>query len=150
MKQYLFLLAVLLCSGALAFSQAGSTRYVSVQNAALKDSNGFFAKDVGKLALGDAVSLVSDDGKWSQIRAGNLTGWVSSSSLSTRRVVPSSSSNITANEVALAGKGFSPATETEYKKSGLDFSLVDAMERTTVPASDLLNFVNEGRLARGE
>lgn len=151
MKQYLILLAIMLFSSALAFSQTDrNTRYVAVQNADLKDSTGFFSKDVGKVSLGDAVTLVREDGKWSQIRAGNVTGWVSSSNLSSRRVVSSSSSAITANEVALAGKGFSPAMETEYKKSGLDFSLVDAMERTTVPAGDLLTFINEGRLAKGE
>jgi hypothetical protein len=145
-----FLLIMMLCTGVLVFSQSGgSTRYVAVKNAVLKDSTGFFAKEVGNLPLGTAVTLIRDDGKWAEVRAGNLAGWVASASLSARRVV-ASNSPVTANEVALAGKGFSPDTEIEYKKNGLDYSMVDSMEKITVPAADLLRFIDEGRLARGE
>ena len=50
----------------------------------------------------------------------------------------------------MAGKGFSPDMELEYKKSGLDYSLVDSMEQMSVPTDDLLRFITEGRLSRGE
>jgi SH3-like domain-containing protein len=150
MKRFLFLLILALSAGATVFAQADrSTRYVAVQTAAVKDAAGFFAKDLGNLALGDAVRLINDDGKWSQVQAGNVTGWVASSSLSARRVVASNTA-VTASEVAMAGKGFSPDMEMEYRKSGLDYSMVDSMERITVPADDLLRFINEGRLSRGE
>ena len=150
MKRFLFLLIVALCAGSAVFAQADrSMRYVAVQTVAVKDSAGFFAKDLGNLALGDAVRLLNDDGKWSQIQAGNLTGWVASSSLSARRVVASNTA-VTATEVAMAGKGFSPDMEMEYRKSGLDYSMVDSMERITVPTGDLLRFITEGRLSQGE
>jgi len=122
---------------------------VAVQTVVVKDAAGFFAKDLGSLSLGDAVRLIRDDGKWSNIQAGSVTGWVASSSLSARRVVASSTA-VTASEVAMAGKGFSPDMEMEYKKSGLDYSTVDSMERITVPTNDLLRFVTEGRLSKGE
>ena len=150
MKRFLFGLVLTLCAGSAVFAQADrSTRYVAVQTVAVKDSAGFFAKDLGNLALGDAVRLINDDGKWSQIQAGNVTGWVASSSLSARRVVASNAA-VTASEVAMEGKGFSPDMEMEYQKSGLDYSMVDSMERITVPADDLLRFISEGRLSRGE
>jgi len=150
MRRLLFLLVMAFCIGSVVFSQSGgSTRYVAVQTVVLKDSTGFFAKEVGQLALGTAVTLLRDDGKWAEIRSGNLSGWVSSASLSARRVTVSNSS-VSASEVALAGKGFSPDTEIEYKKSGLNYSMVDSMEKITVPTGDLLNFINEGRLAKGE
>ena len=57
---------------------------------------------------------------------------------------------VTASEVAMAGKGFSPDMEMEYRKNGLDYSMVDSMERITVPSDDLLRFITEGRLSRGE
>jgi hypothetical protein len=148
MRRLLFLL--MLCTSVLIFSQSGgSTRYVAVKTAVLKDSTGFFAKEVGNLPLGTAVTLIRDDGKWAEVRAGNLAGWVASASLSARRVV-ASNSPVAANEVALAGKGFSPDTEIEYRKNGLDYSMVDSMEKIVVPAADLLRFIDEGRLARGE
>jgi len=143
---------MMLCLSGLVFSQANrGTRYVAAQTVTLKDSAGFFAKDLGSLSLGDAVTLIQDNGKWSQVRAGNLTGWVASSSLSARRVIASNSAlNVTGGELAMAGKGLSPDMEIEYKKNGLDYSMVDSMEQITIPANDLLRFITEGRLARGE
>jgi len=150
MKRFLFLSVVMLCAGSAVFAQADrGTRYVAARTVAVKDTVGFFAKDLGSLALGDAVRLIQDNGKWSQIQAGSLTGWVASSSLSARRVVASNTA-VAANEVAMAGKGFSPDMEMEYKKSGLDYSMVDSMEGITVPSGDLLRFISEGRLSRGE
>jgi len=150
MRRLLFLLIMAFCVSIVTFSQTDrGTRYVAVQTAVLKESAGFFAKETGNLPLGTAVTLIRDDGKWAEVRAGNLTGWVASASLSARRVTAANSS-VTASEVALAGKGFSPDTEIEYKKNGLDYSTVDSMEKITVPADDLLRFVTEGRLARGE
>jgi len=150
MRRFLFLFTIALCTGTVIFSQVDrNTRYVAIQTAVLKDSAGFFAKEVGNLPLGTAVTLVRDDGKWAEVRSGNLAGWVASASLTARRVTASNSS-VTVNEVALAGKGFSPDTEIEYKKNGLNYSMVDAMEKIVVPADDLLRFITEGRLARGE
>jgi len=139
-----------MCAGLAVFAQADrATRYVVVQTAVVKDSAGFFAKDLGTLSLGDAVRLVKDDGKWSQVQAGGLTGWVASSSLSARRVVAANDA-VTASEVAMAGKGFSPDMELEYRKNGLDYSMVDSMEKIDVPANDLLRFIAEGRLSQGD
>jgi hypothetical protein len=150
MRKLLFLLAILLCTGSLLFSQfAGPKRYVAVQNAVLKDSTGFFAKSLANLPLGTEVSVVLENGKWTQIQAGNRSGWIASASLSVRKVV-ASNATVTVSDVALAGKGFSPETEMEYKKNGLDYSVVDSMENTSIPNDDLLRFVTEGRLNRGE
>ena len=150
MRKYIFLLVVLFCAGSLVFSQTGNTRYVSVQKADLKSSTGFFSSVVGKLVMGDAVTLVRDDGRWSQVRSGNVTGWIQSTNLSTRRIVSSNVSSSGGAEVALAGKGFSPATELEYKKEGLNFTMVDTMEQITVPMDDLQRFITNGRLNSGD
>jgi len=148
MERFLFLWVMILCAGSLVFSQADrNARYVAVQTVAVKDSAGFLAKDLGNLSLGDTVRLIQDNGKWSNVQAGNLTGWVTSSSLSARRVVASNTA-VTVSEVAMAGKGFSPDMEIEYRKNGLDYSIVDFMERITVPTDDLLRFITDGRLSR--
>ncbi|MDR3019988.1 MAG: SH3 domain-containing protein [Treponema sp.] len=147
----LIIIAILLCISVAVFSQTSqNTRFVAVQSAALKSSTGFFASNVATLSLGDTVTLIQESGKWSQVRAGNHTGWIASSSLSARRVIASGNVGVSASEVALAGKGFSPETEMEYKKNGLDFTLVDTMERITVPSNELLRFITDGQLQRGE
>jgi len=149
MKKFAVIIMVLLFAGT-AFSQTSQTRYVAVQNTVLKSSTGFFARNLQTLSFGDAVTLISTNGRWSQVSFGTQTGWVASSDLSTRRIVTSNSSSISANEVALAGKGFSPEMEREYRNSGLDYSIVDQMEQIEVSSDDLLLFIDEGRLSRGE
>ena len=149
LKLKLLILLMALCAASLAFSQAwGESRYVSAQSSAIKESPWFFARNSGGLSLGDEVTLLRDSGKWSQIRFGHATGWVSSSILSVRRIVPSGSIDIT--EVPLGGKGFSAAVELEYRREGLDYSMVDAMENFLLTSNELLNFIIDGRLGRGE
>jgi SH3-like domain-containing protein len=150
MKRLIFLFTIVFCTGSLVFSQtAGNRRYVAVQSTVMKDSTGFFARELGRLSLGTELTLIRENGKWSEVRAGNLSGWVASSSLSARRVIVSGTTP-SAGEITLAGKGFSPDVEIEYRRNGLDYSTVDAMEQMVIPVDDLLRFVTEGRLSRGE
>ena len=150
MRRLILLLVLMFCAGSLIFSQTDlNRRYVAVKTTPLKSSTGFFSQELRSLSQGDEVTFIRADGKWTEIRAGNQTGWVSTDSLSSRRVVASGSA-VTASEVALAGKGFSAEVEVEYRKNGMDYSMVDSMERINVPSNELLVFVNNGRLARGE
>jgi uncharacterized protein YgiM (DUF1202 family) len=150
MRKLLFLLVMMLCAASLLFSQfGGAKRYVAVQNAALKDSTGFFARNLANLPLGTEVTVILENGKWTQVQAGSRNGWIASASLSARKIV-TSNSVVSPSDIALAGKGFSPETEMEYKKNGLDYSVVDSMENSNIPNDDLLRFITEGRLNRGE
>jgi uncharacterized protein YgiM (DUF1202 family) len=148
-QRILLLLIISVFSGFPAFSQSGGTRYVAVENLAVKDAAGVFSRNLGTLPLGREVTVTREDGKWIQIRSGNLSGWVSSSGLTSRRVIAAGSS-VTPSEVALAGKGFSTEVEREYRSGGLDYSMVDFMEQQVIPDSELQQFVNEGRLAGGQ
>jgi len=149
----LFLTALaLLVSGSAspAFSQGRAARFVAVESAPVRSSTGFFAQTVGAFALGDEVALVRESGRWSEVSAGGLTGWVASASLSPRPVLRAGSS-VTPGEVALAGKGFGREVEGAYRAgTGLEYSYVDAMESVAISAEELWQFVVEGRLSRGE
>ena len=150
MRRFLLLFAVIFHIGVPVFSQnMGIIRYISVLNTTVKESTGFFARELGTLSLGNEVTLISERGKWSRIRSGDLTGWVTTTSLSARRIVASGTS-ATATEISMAGKGFSTETEMEYRKTGLDYSMVDFMETIAIPKEELLGFITEGGLARGE
>jgi hypothetical protein len=152
----LILTALFCLSAAGLFAQrVGSTMYVNVNSASLKSSTGFFASTTGTVSYGDQVSILAVNGKWSQVRAAarNATGWIASASLTTKRIsTQGNAANASAREIALAGKGFSPAVEAEYKKGGgkLNYTAVDNMEKAAVSDRDLLAFIEEGHLARGE
>jgi uncharacterized protein YgiM (DUF1202 family) len=149
-RSILFSFFLVICC-TLAFSQSvGSTMYVAVKSTDMKSSTGIFASKTGELKLGDAVTVARTSGKWVEVRSGNSkTGWVALSSLSSKRVTGTGPS-ASAGEIALAGKGFSPETEMEYRKNGLDYSGVNNMEGINIPLAELQKFVEEGRLAKGE
>ena len=144
-----FLVLIMFCLGAsLTFSQASAIRYISVRNAELKESSWVFSRTLSRLSLGDVVTLISEDGRWANVRTETQSGWVLSSSLSVRRILPSGA-GASASELALAGKGFSAEVEMEFRKNGLDYSMVDYMESIIITPLELLEFIMEGRLAAG-
>ncbi|MDR2210709.1 MAG: SH3 domain-containing protein [Spirochaetaceae bacterium] len=150
----LIITALFCLTAAGVFAQkVGDTMYVNVNSANLKSSTGFFASTTGTVRYGDQVRVLGLKSKWVQIRTtGNATGWIPSSSLTTKRIARGTGASASAQEIALAGKGFSPAVEAEYKKSGgtANYAAVDTMERITIPDRDLLAFTEEGHLAQGE
>jgi uncharacterized protein YgiM (DUF1202 family) len=152
MKRVFFLLLISMWCQSMVFSQSqGKTMFVTVNSAVLKSSTGFFSRTVGTLALGTAVTVIRESGKWMEVRTGNaLSGWIGTASLSSKRIASQSSNSATAGEIALAGKGFTKEVEIEYRKNGLNYSAVDAMENLTIPGEELLRFVNDGRLSKGE
>jgi uncharacterized protein YgiM (DUF1202 family) len=154
MKHAIIITLFCLCVTGLYAQKAGDTLYVNVNSANLKSSTGFFASTTGKVAYGNDVRVLAVNGKWVQVRtAANVTGWIAGSSLTTKRIsAQGNTANASAQEIALAGKGFSPEVESEYKKSGenVNYDAVDAMEETDIPEEDLLTFIDDGRLLRGE
>jgi hypothetical protein len=155
MKRFIFIALFCLAAAGLFAQKAGDTMYINVNSAALKSSTGFFASTTGTVRYGDQVRVLAVSNKWVQIRTAtsNITGWIASASLTTKRIsTQGNTANASAKEIALAGKGFSPEVEGEYKKSGgtINYSAVDAMEQITISDRDLLAFVEEGHLAKGE
>jgi len=149
MRRVLLFLAILSLSLSAAHSQARNVRFVAVESADVRSGTGFFAGDVGTLRLGDEVTVVRDSGRWSEVRAGTVTGWVASASLSPRRPVRAGAA-VTPGEVALAGKGFGREVENQYRLTGPDFSPVDEMEAASLSMAELRRFIVEGRLSGGE
>ncbi|MCL1811940.1 MAG: hypothetical protein FWG29_00300 [Treponema sp.] len=155
MKRIIFISILCLSAAALFAQKAGDTNYINVKSANLKSSTGFFASTTGTVAYGDEVRILAISGNYAQVRttAGNKTGWIAKSSLTSKRIAASgSAANASAREIALAGKGFSPEVEAQYKKEGgtINYTAVDEMEKIIISDRDLLNFIEEGRLAKGE
>ena len=153
MKTHFFFFVVLLAVmvSMMAVGQnAGVTLYVAAKTLEVKDSSGFFAKVIGTLAMGEAVTVQQNQGKWLVVRNGSgLQGWASADGFSSRRT--STGSSVSASEFALAGKGFTDDLEKVLRSSGgVDYSGVDAMEKLTIPLDELRTFLKEGRLAEGK
>jgi hypothetical protein len=94
-------------------------------------------------------------GSWVKVRlaAKKIEGWVHVSALAKddKAIVKAGSENVatgaSGSEVALAGKGFNPEVEAEYKKNPtLNYTAVDAMEAYVVPPAALSAFITQGGL----
>jgi uncharacterized protein YgiM (DUF1202 family) len=143
---------VLLASAAAAQLREGQTAYVTAKSLPVKSGTGFFARTLGTLKYGDPVTVVRINGKWAEIRSAvQLNGWAAQANLSAKRVTVSGGSSASSREVAMAGKGFTEEVENVYKGShDLNYGAVDAVEANTVGDDELLAFINEGRLSRGD
>ncbi len=156
MKRLSFLLLVCFTTVCGVFAQkAGDTMYVAVQSVNVKSSTGWFASTRGKLEKGAVVTVQSVQGKKVEIRSGSLTGWVDSSALTSKRITSSTSgTSASAQEIALAGKGFSEEIEGTYKADNKDltaaYAAVDAVEKITIADNILLQFITNGKLNGAE
>lgn len=151
MKKNLFftiLLAVLIAAGVIA----AETLKVTVKTTKLRSSPKFYASAVTTLNFGDSIQKIGEQGDWIQgMTTAGLQGWVHGSaveepsfSLTARRT---SGTGTTADEVALAGKGFNEQVEQSYKKtSNLDYSWVDRMGQISISDAEMEKFFKEGKL----
>ncbi|MDR1129283.1 MAG: hypothetical protein LBL20_08230 [Treponema sp.] len=158
-RNFFLICGILIIAAAAVYSQSGNrVMYVATKNAELKSSTGFFADTVITLQYGDQVTVVQENGKWMEVRPArrpSVSGWILSNSLTSKRIISSGSgTSASADELALAGKGFSEEVEQAYKRRGgasaENYADIDAMEALTVPRQDLYNFLVEGRLNTGE
>jgi hypothetical protein len=150
------ILIALMCLFSVAWAGAqkrGDTMYVNIQKAALKTSTGFFAGTAGTLAYGAQVKVQEVKGKWVRVQSSSgisVTGWIAAASLTSKRITQGSNT-VSSRELAMAGKGFSEEVEKQYKvNTNLNYAGVDAVEKIVVSDADLLFFLEQGHLARGE
>lgn len=90
-------------------------RYVSADNAGLKDKASIRAKDVYELVYAEVVVLEEEKGNWSFVSVfenPSVKGWVNSGVLSKRKIVANGRKRfVEADEIALAGKGLDKSLE---------------------------------------
>jgi uncharacterized protein YgiM (DUF1202 family) len=152
----LLIMTVGLAAAVAAQVNKGQTVYVTAKSLALKAGTGFFAKTVATVTYGDSVTVLAVDGKWAQVRTAArpvVSGWTAQTNLSTKRVTAAGGTgSASSREVAMAGKGFSEEVENSYKEDNrdLNYAAVDATEANMVSETDLLKFIEDGRLLMGD
>lgn len=153
MKRLAILLLLCYPVAGLFAQTKGQTMYVAVKSATIKSSTGFFASKKGTLSYGSPITVQSVNGKWVEIKAGTLTGWLESASLTSKKITSSASStSASVSEIALAGKGFNEEIEGTYKagNANLDYADVDAVEKIAVSPDELRKFIVNGKLIGAE
>ena len=156
MKRTIAMLCMCVCVAAVLPAQAsrGGTMYVTPRTLDLKSSTGIFASTRGRLEYGAQVTVLQVSGAWVEVRSAtnaSVSGWTKTVNLTPRRIVQGSGTGASAQEVALAGKGFNQEIERAYRTEGnLSYDAVDMVETLRVSDTDLQAFLVEGRLSMGE
>lgn len=139
----------------LAFSLSAYSEisYIQTKQTIVRAEPKFYGAKLATLSYGDAVQSISSADGWVKITAKNKSGYVPVSSLTEQKIVFSDRGidkvKADSSDVVLAGKGFSPSVEANYKKSGTGgrFDLVDKMEKAAhINDAQLTQFVKSGGL----
>lgn len=140
-------LAVL--AGAAAF---GEQVHVQIANAKVKKAAQWFAPTVAEPAFADTLEVLKKAGDWYQVQAGEKTGWIHKSAVTAKKIKKSRASTVgstqtSADDVTLAGKGFTELEGT-YRKDGGKGNLeaLDAMQGRSVTEDKVLVFLRAGAL----
>ncbi|MBR3814370.1 MAG: hypothetical protein IKK38_10935 [Spirochaetaceae bacterium] len=156
MKKTICILGILLCAAALFAVQNGETVYVAVKKAAIKSGTGNFDKVVAQASYGDELVVDKASNKFHRVHKASdpsIAGWIPATSVTTKKIVASSKKvTASADEIALAGKGFSEQVEDGYKTSNkkLDYASVDKLESFRITDSSLKTFLEDGDLNGAE
>jgi hypothetical protein len=136
----------------------GEVLKVSQPNQSLYPDPDFASTPVASVPVGAEVNVERQAGDWYKVEYQGKTGWInrqafpppatgskfSLGGLLTGTPVKQTSSD----EVALAGKGFTPEVESGYraKHPEMDFAQVDKVETYKVDPATLQAFITEGDL----
>ena len=146
--------ATFLCLLCLATAALAVPMRVQVQSAQVRATPSQLGQVVATVTNGQTVETLADQGAWQQVRTtAGVTGWMPTSTLTPRQTRMSTgganaNTGASADEMALAGKGFGPEVEAQFRAANpaLDFTWVDKMGRFTVPRPEILRFVEVGGL----
>jgi hypothetical protein len=151
MKRVLLML-LLGVSIAIAAPKLGSTVTIRVLSAKVMKAPKFIGSAAGTVSRGQQLVVKEVKGDWYRVE-GAATGWIHKSNVTEGKVQLSSTpggsgGNVNRDEMELAGRGFTPEVEQKYKQGNpnLDFSHVDAIEKTSIDPAELEAFVTEGGL----
>ena len=132
---------------------------VKVQKASLFSQPNFLSKTVATLQFGDELEMEEVVKDWAKVKFGHQRGYIHQSALTSTKVdmktmlfSSSSPSGASQDEVALAGKGFTPEVEKNYGKAHpeMNYALVDEIERYNVDPNSLRSFIQKGGLTVSE
>ena len=145
----IFILLILcLCS---VFAKTGTKMYVKVEEAVLKESPSFWGRNGASVFYGEEVVVLEEKNSWKKVQLvidSSVSGWISESSLTKKRIVASGNRvSASTEELALAGKGFTAEIEAEYKKqASLNYDAVDKLETNLISFDKVLDFMAAGKL----
>lgn len=159
MRRWLFAGALALTLGVSAVGgtapKQGSTITVRVLSAKVMKDPKFIGGTIASVARGDQLTFVQAQKDWYKVttRSG-AAGWIHKGNVTDKAVElsskPGSGGGASQDEIELAGRGFTPEVEQEYRRKhgDLDFTHVDAIEALSVDGDAVAKFAAEGKVGQ--
>jgi hypothetical protein len=148
-KGIIFLIGFfLLTSAALA-----ATLKVVTQQAMIRKDKRFFSPAVTSVPYGAMIEEKWRDGDWIRVSYQGKEGWIHVSAVKEQKfdlaaLAGGQAEEASREEVALAGKGFTPEVEKAFRDGNpkMRYDLVDRIQSYKVQDARMLAFLREGRL----
>jgi len=139
---------LIMTSGAMA-----ETFKVITQEAIIRKDKRFFAPIVIRVPYGETIAELGRQGDWLRVSYGGKQGWIHISAVQEQKFQLSSfstekASEASQEEVALAGKGFTPEIEKAFrdKNPKMRYDLVDQIQSIHIEDAQLQAFIRTGNL----
>ena len=130
-----------------------ATLKVITQEAIIRKDKRFFAPVVARVPYGEVVQELEHQGDWLRVSYRGKEGWIHISAVQEQKFHLSSLSSekaqeTTREEVALAGKGFTPEVEKTFREKNpkMRYDLVDQVQKYKIPEPQLQAFIRAGNL----
>jgi len=147
-------LAALLCSPVLAGAE---TMKVVQPNQSLLSEANYSGTPIAPVPVGAEVNILSTSGDWNKVEYQGNTGWMHRGAFAQAQgpklnlpgmLFGGGVQQTKSDEVALAGKGFTPEVEAGYRQKHpeMNFAQVDQVEGFKVDPAKLQAFIKEGGL----
>jgi hypothetical protein len=145
----------LIAAGVLLVASVATAASVKVitQQAVIRKDKRFFAPPVVAVPYGEVLQELSREGDWLRVQYRANQGWIHVSAVQEQKVelsslMKSKAKETSQDEVALAGKGFTPEVEKAFraKNPQMKYDLVDRIEAYRVSMEEVQLFVRDGWL----
>jgi len=137
----------------LASVAMGATVKVITQEAMIRQDKRFFAPVLIRVPYGEMIQELEREGDWLRVGYRGKQGWIHISAVQEQKFRFSSlagerAQETTREEVALAGKGFTPEVESAFRNKNpkMRYDLVDQVQTYKVAEQQLQAFIRSGNL----
>jgi len=151
MKKKILLIILLLF---ITISAAAAATYkVITQEAAIRKDKRFFAPMVIRIPYGEMIEELERQGDWLKVSYKGHEGWLHISAVQEQKFRLSAlagerAQETSKEEVALAGKGFTPEVEKAFRNKNphMRYDLVNQVQGYKISDSQLIEFIRAGNL----
>ncbi len=149
--RYSFLIAAVLVIASVLLAE---TLIVKIRSTYLRKEPKFYAQTLTSLKAGEKLEKISSQDGWIKVKTSRgLVGWIHSSSVQSKKfsllaMDKSLKTEATADEVALAAKGFNKQVEESYraKNRNVSYAWVEKMLQIKVSPAQIEEFLEKGQL----